>query len=338
MYCSWILNIKTLELCKCCSKSNCLSDNNLRFTLTFRSTSTNMQSSTIHFSIDNTRISASHFSVRVKSFLLCVVSFPQICVSTNSLGLYWSVHRVYFIWNRNKLFVSLVLILFVFNVFTLHLSKGTRRYQNRNRAIHCVIWLEELNHFLAYGSISFVVLRRGFSSFCELAAITSFKCNTLDLLPRIWKYFSRKIINYFVRASHFLCWITYFCIIFSWHWRKMWEHLKPGSSPVDWCEGNYQVSANIAEFVNTVSWQMHRNYIVKMFAAESESVIEKMGLHAIINRMFEIEFDEMTNKTSFFVCGKEVRGGMRQRSIICTSWRVIFPHIRLHTLCLYPCR
>lgn len=36
-------------------------------------------------------------------------------------------------------------------------------------------------------------------------------------------------------------------------WSKMWEHLKPGSSPVDWCEGNYQVSANIAEFVNTVS-------------------------------------------------------------------------------------
>lgn len=34
-----------------------------------------------------------------------------------------------------------------------------------------------------------------------------------------------------------------------------WEHLKPGSSPVDWCEGNYQVSANIAEFVNTVSFK-----------------------------------------------------------------------------------
>lgn len=33
----------------------------------------------------------------------------------------------------------------------------------------------------------------------------------------------------------------------------MWEHLKPGSSPIDWCEGNYQVSANIAEFVNTLS-------------------------------------------------------------------------------------
>lgn len=35
-----------------------------------------------------------------------------------------------------------------------------------------------------------------------------------------------------------------------------WAHLERGSSPVDWCEGNYEVSANIAEFVNTVScWQ-----------------------------------------------------------------------------------
>ena len=32
-----------------------------------------------------------------------------------------------------------------------------------------------------------------------------------------------------------------------------WDLIKPGSSPIDWCEENYVVSPYIAEFVNTFS-------------------------------------------------------------------------------------
>lgn len=105
----------------------------------------------------------------------------------------------------------------------------------------------------------------------------------------------------------------------------MWEHLKPGSSPVDWCEGNYQVSANIAEFVNTVSWQMHRNYIAKNLQPNVSASHLKIGC-------LKLNLMRRQIKRSFFVCGKGVWVGIQQRSIIYTSWRVFSAHIRFQTL------
>lgn len=108
----------------------------------------------------------------------------------------------------------------------------------------------------------------------------------------------------------------------------MWEHLKPGSSPVDWCEGNYQVSANIAEFVNTVSWLLGKCIEIIL---QKNSQLNVSASHLKIGCL-KLNLMKRQIKRFFFVCGKEVWVGLRQRSIIYTSWRVISTRIRFHTL------
>lgn len=51
----------------------------------------------------------------------------------------------------------------------------------------------------------------------------------------------------------------------------MWFYFEPGSSPVDWCEENYQVSDNIAEFANTVSFKSSAQVLSPSFSITLKS-------------------------------------------------------------------
>ncbi|KAF5284843.1 hypothetical protein FQR65_LT13395 [Abscondita terminalis] len=62
----------------------------------------------------------------------------------------------------------------------------------------------------------------------------------------------------------------------------MWATLEPGSSPVDWCEGNYAFSPLIAEFVNTFSniiFVVLPPLLIHLFRGYGKSV--NPGIHLI---------------------------------------------------------